>query len=245
MAFTLGRFGSHAVLRAPAVLLALGVGCGTALPASALTLSMKEFTCPIDGAKFQARVVNSFTQFGRRLDLKPVGALIAPAPRPVCPESGFVMYKDKFTDAEIDKLKAIVATDAFKQARAENTDYYMVGFVFERMEQPDPFAAGYIYLQALWEADAKPTELRQRYRALVLEKFAAYLQSADPAAGDKWWSAQLISAEMERQSGAFEKAVQRLAGLPFDQAPNPHYKRAADQIVGFAKQNDAAPREMR
>jgi len=32
-----------------------------------------------------------------RLDLKPMGALIAPNPLPVCPDNGFVVYKKEFT----------------------------------------------------------------------------------------------------------------------------------------------------
>lgn len=214
--------------------------------ASALTMQTKEFVCPIDGVTFRTQVVYSGTTTGRMLDLRPVGAIASPMPRPVCPDNGFVMYKDSFTDEEIAKLKTIVASDAYKAARAVNTDYFMIGFMFERMEaKPDPFAAGYIYLQALWQARSDAEAQRQRYRALVLEKFATYLQTTEPSAADKWWSAQLISAEMERQSGQFDKASQRLAAMPWDNSPNPNYKRVADQIDEYAKKQDIQPQKMK
>lgn len=237
------RSGASAAIMAAAL---LGAVCVSLPSASALTMHTEEVTCPIDGVTFRTQVVYSSTTVGRMLDLRPVGATVSPMPRPVCPGNGFVMYKDKFTAEEIDKLRTIVASDAYKAARRENTDYFMIGFMFERMEpKPDPFAAGYIYLQALWETKNDADAQRQRYRALILEKLAIYLQTTEPSASDKWWSAHLISAEIERQSGLFDKASQRLAAMPWDKSPNPNYKRVADQIDEYAKMRDKNPQKMK
>src|SRR5262249_2994831 len=99
----------------------------------ALTFGETEVTCPIDGKRFTTKVVNSYSMFGRWLDMKPMGALVVPLPLPVCPENGFVIFKQTFSDDEMEKLKLIVLTDEYRSLRRENTDYFMIAYLMERM----------------------------------------------------------------------------------------------------------------
>lgn len=189
------------------------MAAGAAGPAQALTYSDKMVICPLDGRPFMARVVNSYTQFGVRLDLKPYGALDAPTPLPVCPGNGFVMFKRKFTPAQIATIKKIVFTDAYRKARAKNTNYYMAGYIRERMGAGGD-VLGHYYLRASWEAEnGKLTADQRRYMALALAKFDGFLGTS-PKKDRKWWTAQLLAANIERKLGRFAGARVRLERLP-------------------------------
>ena len=189
------------VLTASFGLLALG-----SMPATATTLTEMEFTCPIGGQKFKATVVSSTFHLGIRLDLKSA-TLMPDLMLPVCPENGFVMYESKFSDDELGKLTPIVLSGEYQGLRAQNTSYFMVAYMQERIGVGDDEIA-YRYLQASWEAEARGPQLTERYRRLALEKLEAAL-----ARGRKW-ELVLIAAELERLLGRFDAAEARLAGVP-------------------------------
>ncbi len=147
-----------------------------------------------------------------RLDLKPIGALIAPMPMPVCPTNGFVMFQDEFTAAEIAKLKPIVLSKDYQRARQANTDYYMAAYLRERMGATD-LELAQLYLKASWEAEARDPELMRQYRTLALDRFEAALKKST-GESDEWWNAAVVSAELLRLLGRFDAAGKRLDELP-------------------------------
>ena len=213
-------------------------------PAQALTMSVKDFICPIDGRKFKAKTVNSYTRFGQRLDMKPLGALIAPLPLPVCPSSGFPLYKRKFSPKEIARLKSIVRSPAFKQARARNSDYFMVAFVQERLGKTG-FSIAHGYLKASWETEGRKHDLHRRYLALALAKFDGIAITAEQATRP-WWTAQLLAGNLERRLGRFEAAEKRLAGLPLSTLPaNSVFRQVASQIRAAIAKRDSASRKFK
>ncbi len=214
---------------------ALLVATATVTQVYALTLFDAEFICPIGGEKFTAKAVGSYSQFGMRLDFKPLGALIAPIPLPVCPQNGFVMYKSEFTETELDKLKPLVLSDEYRRNRAENTDYYMVAYLRERMGA-DSLELGFLYLKASWEAEDKPTTLTS-YRSFAFAKFDEFLMR-DKSQSQQWWTAAIAAAELERLLGHFEAVEVRLAKLPKSDA-GPMRLQMIDQIRGYAHQRDA------
>ena len=223
------------------IVLAIIAGAGTILPAQALTMGTREFVCPIDGRKFMAKTVNSYTRLGQRLDLKPIGALLAPLPVPVCPTNGFPVYKRIFTPDEIARLKAIVSSRAFKDARKRNSDYYMVGFLKDRMGETK-FAVAYSYLRASWETENKKRGLHRRYLALAVSTFDTFAKTARPTT-KSWWTAQLLAGNLERRLGRFDAAAKRLSGLPLKaQTPGSIYARVVGQISAAIAARDSAPR---
>ena len=213
-------------------------------PSQALTMSVKDFVCPIDGQKFKARTMNSYTRFGQRLDMKPLGRLIAPRPLAVCPSNGFPLYKKKFSPGEIARLKTIVLSPAFKQARARNSDYFMVAFVKERLGEAG-FSIAYTYLKASWETEGRKQDLHRRYLALTISKLDGFAKTARPG-GKRWWTAQLLAGNLERRLGRFEAAKKRLARLPMSALPpGSAYRRVANQVRSAIAARDSAPRKFK
>ena len=83
--------------------------------ASAATEGEIDCTCPLCKTKFKAVVDFSGTSFGKRLDLKPIGAIRSPWRIPVCPKCQFVLFADKFSDDELKVLGEFVASEAYKE----------------------------------------------------------------------------------------------------------------------------------
>src|SRR5262245_59152654 len=198
-----------------------------------------EFTCPIGGGKFYAEVVGTHTQMGMRLDLRPLGALRAPLPLPVCPDNGFVMYRETFAAAEIAALEPLVLSDEYRRLRAQHTDYYMVAHLRQRMGADD-LTLAYLYLQASWEAETERPRLLASYRSSALERFEAFLQ-IDNSYSEQWWTAAVLVAELNRLLGRFDAAGTQLQGLPMDRVrAGSAWPRVIDQIRRHATSNSSA-----
>ena len=203
-------------------------------------------SCPIDGKTFTAPAISAYVIRAVRLDLKPLGALIAPNPLPVCPENGFVVYKKEFTPAEIAAIKPIVLSPDYRQLRDDHTDYYMAAYVKERVGADD-YDIGQTYLQASWEAERdRPQSVVYHYRSLALGKPDAFLKQ-DHSRSEQWWTASLLVGELERMLGHFDAAEARLKALPYKQAKatlgekGAALARAAEQIRLHARSRNAAP----
>jgi hypothetical protein len=185
--------------------------------AHALFVQELEVTCPIDGKPFRARMVAAFSSSGMRLDLKPLGSVVAPYPYPVCPDNGFVMYKSDFSEAELAAIRPIVQSDEYQRLRREHTSYYMMGYLKERMGVRG-FELAEAYLGASWEAERDKPHLVADYRARARDKFDAFLAqrsgSAEGVQSEEWWTASAVAAELERLLGHFDKAAERVNGLP-------------------------------
>jgi hypothetical protein len=208
----------------------------------ALTFGETEVTCPIDGQRFTAKVVKSYTIFGRRLDMKPIGALVAPTPLPVCPENGFVIFKQTFSDDEIEKLKSIVFTDEYRSLRRENTDYFMAAYLMERMGETG-LRLGTMYLQASWEAEESQPRLADRYRSISVKIFDEYL-GQEKNHSPQWVQVLIITSDLERMLGRFDAAKARLDAAQLNEVPpNSPYRAAIDQIHSHAEAKNAEPKQ--
>jgi hypothetical protein len=177
--------------------------------ASALTTAVEDFICPLDGTTSSRTVVMSYTVFDQRLDFRPIGALLSPPPVAVCESNGFVLYKEDFSDAEIAALRAIVASDEFKALRAGNGDWFMAGYLAERMGTP-PAETHFMYLYASWADEESDPARSARYLALAFERFVLAERVATPGEED-WWIARLMQIEIHRRFGRFEEAERLLA----------------------------------
>ena len=178
--------------------------------AAALTVREETFHCPIDGEVFKQVVAMSGTSFGTHLDLKPFGPIAAPWPLPVCPTSGFVMYRANFKPEEIDRLREYVASNEYVKAR-EETPYYRTAKLRERMGESTA-AIAYTLLRATWE-----TRSAEQYARYAREALAAYRKALEQMTRDDkaWPTAELVAGELERRLGLFDEARAR-----FERAKN-------------------------
>jgi hypothetical protein len=212
--------------------------------APALTLYESEVTCPVDGQTFKATLVGSYRATGTRLDLKPVGDVIAPYTYPVCPGSGFVVYRREFSGDEIAAIRSIVASAEFRALRHEHTDHAVVAYVKQRLGAP-AFEIAESYLQASWEAERDRPQRVNEYRALALDAFDAARERGALSQDDRR-TAAVVGAELERLLGDFSSAATRVASLARELAAdgsggNATLVMAVDQIAQHAYSRSAEP----
>ena len=127
------------------------------------------------------------------------------------------IYKDEkeFTRDEIAKLAPIVASAEYQRMREEHTTAYRAVHLLRGLGENEP-ALARLVLMAAWEAEDRAMEsLRQRYLEEACNGFMA--QAKTLATHDnKWWSASILAAEIERQRRRFDRvdcALGSAAGL--------------------------------
>lgn len=230
---------------AQAALIALSLGAIPAADKATATTSYQvTLTCPIDGQRFTATLVGSYFQSGTRLDFKPLGSVVAPTPYPVCPGNGFVIYQDSFSNDELNAIKAIVASDEYRQLRSDNTDYFMVAYVKQRLGA-NHYDLGHTYLRASWEAERDMPELAAPYRRLARQAFDSFLRS-ERNRTEEWWTAAVLAAELDRLLGHFDTVEFRISTLPLAElnASHPVLKTVIDQVRMHANWRNAAPQQL-
>lgn len=181
----------------------------TSAPATAHTSAVGEFVCPIDGEEFSQSVTASGTSFGRMLDLKPYGPIAAPWALPVCPTTGFVMYRMKFSAEEIAKLKPYVDSHEYWAMRRTEATYYLAAKLQGVLGEADETIAATL-LQATWQAEGRDQYERYAREALMIHR---RLLEAAPREDQKRITYELVSGELERRLGMFEQAHQRFERL--------------------------------
>src|SRR6266480_7738470 len=117
------------------VLSALGSYCFNAVNTYATTLVNVERTCPVGGEKYQSFEIGSTSQFGVRLDLRPIGPHV---PWVECP-NGLVLFKgeEKFTKDEIAKLTPVVASAEYQRMREEHSAAYRAVYLLRSLGESD------------------------------------------------------------------------------------------------------------
>ncbi|MEA3040751.1 MAG: hypothetical protein QOC65_240 [Sphingomonadales bacterium] len=177
-------------------------------PVAADTAVSETMTCPIGGGSFTFTAAASYTASGERPDGKPFGSRAFPLPLPECPDNGLVLYKD-YTPEEVAKLEPLVASEAYRALRKEDTPYYRAYWLMKAM---DLGAERYLWalLQAGWEAEARP-DLRKRYLAELVEASA----QVPPRPGDlNWIGMEGRAINALRELGRFDEALARLEKVP-------------------------------
>jgi hypothetical protein len=193
---------------------------GFAQPAYALTFRDADYVCPLDGEAFSQRVAASGTAFGQMLDLKPYGYISAPWTLPMCPTSGFVIYRAKFSAEEIAKLKAYVDSYDYWAMRRSEAPYYLAAKLQEVLGEPED-KIGFTLLQATWQADGR--EQYERYAREALMVLERLLQA--PPNEQRMITYELVSGELERRLGMFDAAQKRFERLQLMKAFGEGYFR--------------------
>jgi hypothetical protein len=184
--------------------LVLGVG-----RARAHTMGEIQVTCPVCDHAFEATVDMSGTQFDMRLDLRPLGPTPAPWKIPVCPQCQFVLFDEEPKPDVLDQYKAIVASDVY-QAVLERPSYRRLAVLMEQLGRGDDLVA-HTYLKASWQEELGEDSYREDVE-LALRHFDAWLATTE-ARGEAWWTAMIVSGELERRLGRFAAARSRFETL--------------------------------
>ena len=183
------------------------------------TSGMVEKTCPLCAEVFEYELDMSGTQFGMRLDLKPLGPTAAPQRIPVCPRCHFVLYDDEIPAEELAKCREIVQGDAY-QKQSGRASYYLLGLLFEGLEK-DPLDLGHIFLKASWQEEVDEKKLKDDLEH-SLRHFEAFLKELlktkptpliEDEEDNEYETAQLLKGEILRRLGRFDEARNYLAGL--------------------------------
>ncbi len=177
--------------------------------AHASVIRATEMICPIDGEKFEAYLSHSHTIAGRYLDLKPYGAVAAPQPVAKCPTSGFLVWKETFSEEELASLRDFLKTDTWHKLKERHTDYYLIAKLQEHLGYSKSDAR-FTLLQATWEAKSiyqyklYATEALNAYESALTEQ---YTESA------RRLTDQFIAGELERRLRRFGHAQFRFKSL--------------------------------
>jgi len=206
----------------------------------ALTTREVEETCPIDGEKFKATLAMSGTQFGIYLDGKPYGALLAPWPLAKCPTTGFVMYKSKFSEDELAKLREYVQSSEYRALIGVETTYYLAATLQRRIGEDNRRIASTL-LRATWQA-----ETDSRYRRYAQETLEAYKQLLTQAADERsLLSMEFIAGELERRLGLFDEAKRRFSALASrDEAKSGTFPQILEFQLTLIEAKDAQPHKV-
>lgn len=190
------------------VFLALGVVCAAmafATLASPTTFFEEKFECPIGGEKFKAKVVASNITFGQRPDGKPYSPLPV-HPIVECPDNGFLLFDDQFSDDELAVLAEAIASAEFQRMRISETPHYRAGWL-KRKAGRDAVSQISSLLQATWETDHNQGR-KERYQSEYINTVMQLARVEENATSWFWYNLRAINAM--RELGYFTEALDRL-----------------------------------
>lgn len=169
---------------------------------------MKELTCPLDGEVFESLRLGTHSRYGTYFDLEPVSYMDFPAPVPVCPSNGFVIYKDDLDSAEVTAQQKVIETPDYKKRLGRNTSYHLFAYVAEKMNLE--YDVWWLHLKSTWEADlCRRPDLYSDYVREVIKHTGLALQDLGPE-DDMFWVTQRVRINAYRRLGDFEGAKSEL-----------------------------------
>ena len=180
-----------------------------------ITFSLKaveqpiEVECPLGGSNAKGWVILGSYHSGVGLDGKQYGAHVQPNPPPECPDNGFLVYKENFSESELIQLRKYIFSEEY-QSIWKNTApaFYRLAKIYEYEGKPlvDYY---YHYLIATWESSVK------KYHYYALEAIEAFKKTIDTMQSDLSSETQFVEvhyllAELYRRVGDFENARKEL-----------------------------------
>jgi Uncharacterized protein conserved in bacteria (DUF2225) len=177
--------------------------------AKALTYLPTEYVCPIDGEKFRTTMAVSGTRLGQYLDLRPYGSIASPWPLAKCPTSGFVIYKEEYSQVELSRLREYVASEDYKLRTNTDTNYYLSAKLRANLGE-SPAQLAFVFLQATWEA--RSIVQYEKYALDALDAYKAAIAEAT-VGSNQWLTNQFVAGELERRLARPEDAKRRFLRL--------------------------------
>ncbi len=173
--------------------------------ASATTYSEEKFECPIGGEKFKSKVVVSNITFGQRPDGKPYSPLPV-YPIVECPDNGFLLFDEEFTDEELARLAIAIASPEFLAMRRADTPYYRAAWLQRQIDR-NPILQLNTLLRATWETDDN-WDRKVRYQVEFVN-MAQRVERTDENARNWFWL-NLRAINAMRELGYYEGGLKRL-----------------------------------
>jgi hypothetical protein len=126
-----------------------------------------------------------------------------------CPDNGFLLYKDEFSQDEVRRATPLVASDTYQAMRSTDTQHYRSWWLRNEMGSNDPYALATTLLIASWETDDNPARKSRYQQAFV--NAAAVLRPDGKE--EEWFWITLRAANALRELGLFDAALSRLDEL--------------------------------
>jgi len=224
------------------LLLALVLAAPGASAKDAPDFYLEQMACPIDGETFTAIVGVNAEYNGQRLDTRRLNASVEPIPLPVCPTSGFVVYRRGFTPQEIALAQEIVDTSEFRGQVRTGNEYSVAAWLAERLGEPR-IAVAHFYLEASWLTERDPVKNKE-YLTLAYDWYTAAIEDLE-AGSEKWWQVQALRLELLRRLARWEEAQTLAAQIPANQLPTGHsLKRVLLQQQLLIQRRNSQPKPM-
>ena len=212
------------------------------LNVSATTYQTEERICPIGGERFTVEVLMSYSTYGKRLDLKPLGRDPSAVPQPliVCP-NGFIDYKKKYSEEEIISFTNLINSPSYQRLRSGNTDYFMLAQMLESMGA-GKLTMGWTYLEASWEAEC--LTCRQKYVPYLNSAIHNFNLAVDESDNEIGFTYRLLVVELNRLKGDFDTAKLKLAELEANITPIGYEKIVIDFEKELINNQNSDPQEL-
>jgi hypothetical protein len=153
----------------------------------------KEYICPICSNKFICTSQESYSIFGRYLDLKPFGAAIIPNPIPKCNICNFVFDENYFSENEILLLKSYILSDLIKNQVYQYTNYYYLAKEMEFVGRNISDIA-WMYVCGFWE------NKKIEYNNYLMQNAISYLRLVTEES-EFYFSSLIIIMDFYRRLG--------------------------------------------
>ncbi len=169
------------------------------------------FVCPLGGEEFVGLTLGTYSTYGIYLDFSRVSYLRLPIPLPVCPSNGFVVFKEDFTQKELDRLAEVTSSDAYKALLGKNSSYFLFAYLAEQtaLDAVEPW---WLYNLASAEIDGCDEALYRRYIPIVIDRAEKQLASTNPDE-QVFWVLNIIIANAHRRIGDFAAAREQLGAV--------------------------------
>tara|TARA_B110000008_G_C16776853_1_gene486898 strand:- start:42 stop:749 length:708 start_codon:yes stop_codon:yes gene_type:complete len=185
----------------------------------ATTYQTEDRICPIGGKKFTVEALMSYSTYGKRLDLKPLGRDPSTIPQPliVCP-NGFVDYKKDYSEAEIISFTKLINSPSYQRLRSGNTDYFMLAQMLESMGA-GKLIVGWTYLEASWEAESRYSNHHHKYVPYLNSAIHNFNLAVDESDDEIGFAYRFLIVELNRLKGDFISAKLKLEELESNIVP--------------------------
>lgn len=208
-----------------------------AFDAPAHTFVEQQFRCPIDGHAFSQYVSASGTQFGCRLDGKPLGPIAAPWDLVQCPKCKCILTEKAYDQPTLAKLKVLVVSPAYRDAAARGPSYYCLALIRQRLGF-ESLLIGDAYLKASWQVERDRGRCDE-FLKQALKHYSAGLSALDQKSRH-WASVVRLCGELERRLGRFQAAAVRLQNLRTAPSSQPDLP-LIDRQLSLVARRDSAP----
>lgn len=208
-----------------------------AMPATASTMSFESTPCPVCLKDIFHRVQMSATVFDTRLDFKPLGAVLAPGPRPVCEECGFVVFASSAGPRELAAWRAVAGSAGYAALRGRSA-YRRLAFIHAELRSLDDADIAQTYLKASWEEEGDREKMLEDL-SLALQHLDAYAAGLEKGSRE-WPMANYLRAELLRRLSRFDEALKTLSHVRGGELPK-YFREFVDYQRILCRRKDPAP----